>query len=76
MENYRSDVLILILVSVLFVAWSADALAEAGSLVGYWPLDEGMGNVAEDLSGQGNAGTVLGAGAWEQTQRGSALLFR
>ena len=75
MENYRSNVLILILVSVLFVAWSADALAEAGSLVGYWPLDEGMGNVAEDLSGQGNAGTVLGAGAWEQTQRGSGLLF-
>jgi hypothetical protein len=30
-------------------------------LVGYWPFDEGSGNVAKDYSGNGNDGTIYGA---------------
>ena len=39
--------------------------AETG-LVGYWPLDEGTGNIAHDRTANGNngiLGTAFGAGA-------------
>jgi hypothetical protein len=36
----------------------------AVGLVGYWPLDEGMGQSAADLSGSGNDGVLMGATAW------------
>ena len=44
------------------------------NLVGHWLLDEGMGVVAADSSGQGNDGTVNGA-VWTQGILGSALQF-
>ena len=33
-------------------------------LVGYWPLTEGSGNYAYDLSGNGNVGTLVNSPAW------------
>jgi hypothetical protein len=33
-------------------------------LVGYWPLTEGSGNYAYDLSGNGNTGTLVNSPAW------------
>jgi hypothetical protein len=36
----------------------------AVGLVGYWPLDEGMGTATADLSGSGNEGVVMGSGMW------------
>ncbi len=57
------------------VGGSDPALIEAGSgvstladvgrgLVGYWPLNEGSGSTAVDLSGNGNTGTWNGASAY------------
>jgi len=37
-------------------------LASAQGLVGYWPLNEGSGAIAQDASGNGNNGTWNGAG--------------
>ncbi len=34
------------------------------SLVGYWPLDEGSGMTAHDLSGNGNTGTLVNSPKW------------
>jgi hypothetical protein len=45
-----------------------------GGLVAYWPLDEGTGATAADLTGNGHTGTVDGA-AWTNGQAGGALSF-
>ncbi len=44
------------------------------SLIGYWNLDEGQGNVANDGSGLGNDGEVSGA-AWTEGMIENALQF-
>lgn len=44
----------------------------ARDLVGYWLLNEGSGNKANDLTGNGNTGTITGAG-WGASDRGPAL---
>jgi len=43
-------------------------------LVGWWRLDEGEGNVAEDSSEFGNHGTIYGA-TWVEGKHGKALSF-
>ena len=40
-------------------------IGDEPGLVGYWPMDDGVGNVLEDLVG-GNDGTISGA-AWDAT---------
>jgi hypothetical protein len=45
------------------------------SLVGWWKLDEGMGQVAVDWSGQGNHGMLQGDPQWAPGQVGGALEF-
>ncbi|UUZ92419.1 LamG domain-containing protein [Paenibacillus sp. P25] len=40
------------------------AVHAASALAGYWNLDEGGGTTANDLSGQGHAGTLTGGAAW------------
>lgn len=54
-------------------ATSLSVNAETAGLVGYWPLDEGSGRVAEELSGKGKAGKIHGGVQWEKTERGTAL---
>ncbi|MEM8953327.1 MAG: LamG-like jellyroll fold domain-containing protein, partial [Verrucomicrobiota bacterium] len=45
-------------------------------LAGYWPFDEGSGNVASDDSGNGHVGVISGGGGWEaQGAIGGALVF-
>ncbi|RLJ02966.1 MAG: hypothetical protein DRP11_02130 [Candidatus Aenigmatarchaeota archaeon] len=44
------------------------------SLVLYLPLEEGSGNIAHDVSGSGNHGTVYGA-SWVDGRFGKALSF-
>ena len=58
----------------LLLPTSAFSVSPEG-LVGYWPLDEGRGDVAEELSGKSQAGRLLGQATWEDTQRGVALRF-
>lgn len=43
-------------------------------LVGYWAMDEGSGSVANDLSGNGDFGSVSGA-LWTTGKRGKSLNF-
>jgi hypothetical protein len=45
------------------------------SLVGYWPFDEGAGNVAADASGNGHDGELIDSPAWVQGKFGKALDF-
>ncbi len=56
---------------VLVLAIVGDALAD---LVGYWKFDEGSGNIAVDVSGYGNDGTINGA-TWTTGKFGPALNF-
>lgn len=49
-------------------------------LVGYWPLNEGVGTKAGDASGNGNTGTLLNNGSdpplsWTNGKHGKALGF-
>jgi len=44
-------------------------------LVGYWPLDEGDGDGAEDWSGNGNDGEIMGNVEWVNGKFGSGLEF-
>lgn len=44
-------------------------------LVGYWPLNEGVGTTAGDSSGNGYGGTLNGSPAWTTGKRGGALSF-
>jgi hypothetical protein len=47
------------------------------TLVGFWPLDEGQGTVAKDMSGNGHDGTINGTPTWVDGAAGfrSALKF-
>jgi len=57
-------------VFVLSVAGNASA-----DLVAHWPLDEGSGTTAIDLSGNGHDGTIGGTANWVAGQIGLALDF-
>jgi prepilin-type N-terminal cleavage/methylation domain-containing protein len=45
------------------------------SLVGYWPLDEGSGNIAKDYSGNGYDGTLVNDPTWTTGKINGALSF-
>jgi hypothetical protein len=49
--------------------------AAQAELVGYWTFDEGAGTVANDGSGNGNHGTVVGDAQWVVGTLGGALAF-
>ena len=36
------------------------------NLIGHWPLDEGSGSLANDISGSGYDGTLVGSPAWDE----------
>jgi hypothetical protein len=44
-------------------------------LVGYWPLDEGVGTRAEDMSANNNNGTLVGGPTWGAGRNGKAISF-
>ena len=46
----------------------------AASLAGHWDFNAGAGDVAADVSGNGNDGTLVSAG-WDNGQIGSAVVF-
>lgn len=74
----RKRRLIIIVLMSLFVSVSLSTLtAKANSQpqpAAYWPLDEGSGSVAGDISGNGNDGTIYGA-SWVDGAVGEALQF-
>lgn len=59
-----------------FVLLSSSAVAFGGTDLGpvaHWTFDEGRGSVANDLSGYGNTGTILGGATWVPGVSGTAL---
>jgi len=64
--------LIYLISFVLVLGLAGSALAD---LVMYWPLDEGFGATAVDVSGNGNDGTITGTANWLAGQNGLALDF-
>ena len=72
---FRQMNYLILLVGVLGLI-SAD-LTEAAdpSLVGWWKLDEGSGDIAYDSSGHGHDGTIEGGPQWVAGQTGTALDF-
>ena len=47
----------------------------SNGLVGYWPLNEGSGTVANDNSGGGNNGALVNYPTWTTVSTGEALSF-
>jgi hypothetical protein len=54
--------------------WTPDLSSTASSPVVYWNFNEGVGNVLNDVTGNGNNGTVFGA-TWVTGYSGNALQF-
>ena len=46
-----------------------------GDLIGYWPLDEGSGTTAVDVSGNGHDGELIGDTSWTDGMFGGGLEF-
>ncbi len=67
---YNKLIYLVSFVLVLGVAGNASA-----DLVMHWPLDEGSGTTAVDLSGNGYDGTIGGTANWVPGQLGLALDF-
>ena len=57
---------------VLVMVWAGIASAE---LVMYWPLDEGSGTIAVDVTGNGHDGTIGGTAKWVTGKNNLALDF-
>ena len=63
-----------ILVAALFCVFILMPNGIHAAPVGYWSFDENTGNIAHDISGFDNNGTLYGA-TWVSGKSGSALLF-
>ncbi|HSW01114.1 MAG TPA: LamG-like jellyroll fold domain-containing protein [Sedimentisphaerales bacterium] len=70
----RKSVLVGFCVALLAPALSALAGMDPTLMV-YWPLDEQSGNIAKDLSGNGNDGTISAGPTWVAGKLGGALRF-
>jgi len=63
-----------IIVSLVFAGQSY-AEVDSETVLGIWLLDEGNGDIAEDSSGNGHDGTLMGSPEWVTGQSGNALEF-
>ncbi|MHC4532948.1 MAG: PA14 domain-containing protein, partial [Planctomycetota bacterium] len=63
-----------IIVSLMFAGQSY-AQVNSDNILGIWLLDEGNGDIAEDSSGNGNDGTLMGGPNWVDGIFGNALEF-
>ncbi|MFA6077781.1 MAG: LamG domain-containing protein [Candidatus Paceibacterota bacterium] len=63
--------------SFYFSITSAATVKSVGNsgLVGYWPLNDGAGTKANDMSGNGNTGTFMSTPLWTSGKIGKALSF-
>jgi hypothetical protein len=60
--------------SLVLVCMTITMVAQ-GDLIAYYPFDEGSGQVAPDMSGYGNDGTLVGNAQWVDGKHGTALEF-
>jgi hypothetical protein len=70
----RKSVLVGFCVALLAPALSVLAGMDPALMV-YWPLDEQSGNIAKDMSGKGNDGTVSAGPTWVAGKLNGALRF-
>jgi len=70
----KKSVLVGFCVALLTPALSVLAGMDPALMV-YWPLDEQSGNIATDMSGKGNNGTVSAGPTWVAGKLGGALRF-
>ncbi len=63
------------IIVLLMFAGQSYAEVDPQTVLGAWLLDEGTGDIAEDASGNGNDGTLMGAPNWVAGQSGNALEF-
>ncbi len=63
-----------LIVSLMF-AGPGEAQISSDAILGIWLLDEGVGDIAEDASGNGHNGTLVNAPEWITGQLGTALSF-
>jgi len=64
-----------IVLIVLMMTLSIPVCLADEALVGYWGFEEGEGTDAEDLSGAGNDGVIVGDAEWKPGKVGTALAF-
>ncbi len=62
-------------ISLVALAVAPVAQADDSTLVGWWKLDDGMGTVATDSSGNGNHGDLVGTLQWVDGVIGGGLHF-
>jgi len=74
MKHFLSIGFVFAVLMLFSVMVSVADLSEG--LVAYWPMDEGSGGIARDVSGNGNDGALLGGAAWEtaNTAAGAACI--
>ncbi len=63
------------IIVTLILAGPGYAQISSDAILGIWLLDEGIGDVAEDTSGNGQNGTLMNAPEWIAGQFGNALSF-
>jgi hypothetical protein len=71
-----NDLALLIGMGLFGMGFATSAVAGSGSGLGpvaHWPFDEARGAVANDISGNGNHGTVFGNATWVRGVAGSAI---
>ena len=63
------------LICMLLVAAFGSIRTASAELIGYWNFDEGSGEIAKDVSGNGNDGTLENGTEWTDGQSGYAVQF-
>lgn len=72
-KNVRIKVFAQVFALIVLVSLPATLGAQQEGVILYFPLSEGMGDVANDQSGNGNNGTLLGGPEWTPGKYGSGL---
>jgi hypothetical protein len=72
-KDIRIEVFVQILTVIVLMILPAASRAQQEGVILYFPLAEGLGDVANDASGNGNNGVLSGAPEWTQGKYGSGL---
>ena len=68
-------VAVLLVTLALFVSPASDAAIDQRAIAGLWFFDENGDDIAKDMSGNGNDGTLMGEADWVDGPFGSAVEF-
>jgi len=72
---YKKHILFMLSMVLLGMVLTEAVWAQDPSLVGWWKLDDGAGNTAQDSSGKAHHGTLQGAPQWVAGRFDGALAF-